>query len=87
MAHSDVAIGTHDSEEDRAGELVDAGCRHVGLTHDTTKWPRLPAHSGDQERDTDQEAFVRHCQVHDVQVGDCLHLREANYDVDDEGIA
>jgi len=86
MTHSDIAIGTHDGEEDRAGELVDAGCRHVGLTHDVPKWPRLPAHSGEQERDTDQEAFVRHGQVHDVQVRDGLHLREANYHVDDEGV-
>jgi len=53
MAHCDIAISTHNGEEDRAGELVDAGCRHVGLAHDVAERPRLPAHSGDQERDAD----------------------------------
>ena len=66
MANCDVAIGTHDGEEDGARELVDAGRRHVGLAHDVAKRPRLPAHGGDQEGDADQEAFVSHGQIHDV---------------------
>ena len=87
MTHSYIAISTHDGEEDGAGELVDAGRRHVGFAHDAAKWPRLAAHRGEQERDTNQETFVCHCQVHDVQICDCLHLREANYHVDDKGVA
>lgn len=87
MAYSDIAISTHDGEKDRACELVDAGCRHVRLAHDVSERPRLSAHRGDQKGNADQKALVRDGQVYDVQIGDCLHLGEANYHVDDERVA
>jgi len=87
VTHSDIAIGAHDREEDGAGELVDARCCHVGLAHDVTKRPGLPAHRREQEGDADKEAFICHGQVYDVHIGDGLHLGEANHHIDDEGIA
>lgn len=87
MTDSNVAISAHDGEEDGAGELVDAGCGHVGLAHEVAEWPRLPAHCCEQEGNADKEALVRHRQIHDVHVGHCLHLGETNYHVDDERVA
>lgn len=39
MAHGYVTIRAHDEEEDAAGELVDAGRRHVSLAHHLPEYP------------------------------------------------
>lgn len=60
VTHSDVAISAHDGKEDGAGELVDAGCGHVGLAHEVPEGPGLPAHCCEQKGNADKEALVRH---------------------------
>ena len=49
MTDGDVTIGAHYEEEDAAGELVDAGRRHVRFTHDLAEYPAAQAHCGHQE--------------------------------------
>lgn len=87
MAHGHVAICAHDRKENAAGELVDAGRRHVQLAHGGAKRPGLQRYGGYQEGDTDQEALVGNGQVDDVHVGDGLHLAEAHHHVDDQRVA
>lgn len=76
MTDGDVAVSTHDGEEDGTGELVDAGRGHIRFAHDISEGPLLDVHGDEQEWDADEEALVRHGQVHDVHVGHCLHLGE-----------
>lgn len=87
MAYSYVPISAHYSKEDAACELIYACRCHVDLTHDVPKRPKLEAHGGNEEWYTDEKAFVRNSQVDYVHVGDSLHLREAQNNVDDERVA
>lgn len=87
MTHRDVPICRHDSQEDTASKLVDAGRSHVDLAHDLPERPQLEVHRGDQEGDADQEALIGDRKVDDVHVGDCLHLAEPQHHVDDQRVA
>ena len=87
MADGDVAIRGEDHEEEGAGDLVDGGGGEVDLTHDGAEGPLPHEHGGDEERDADEEALVRHGEVEDVGVGHCVHLGEAENHIDHQGVA
>ena len=86
MADGDVAIRGEDHEEEGAGDLVDGGGGEVDLAHDGAEGPLPHEHGGDEERDADQEALVRHGEVEDVGVGHRVHLGEAENHVDHQGV-
>ena len=86
MADGDVAIRGEDHEEEGAGDLVDGGGGEVDLAHDGAEGPLPHEHGGDEERDADQEALVRHSEVEDVGVGHRVHLGEAENHVDHQGV-
>lgn len=87
MAYGYVSVRAHDHQEYATGELVHASRGHVHLAHDVAERPEVHGHSDDQERYADQETLVRYGQVHDVHVGDRLHLGEPNHHVDDQRVA
>lgn len=57
------------------------------LTHDSTKGPETKTGGDHEEGDADEEEFVCHCQIKDVQIGDRLHFGVAQYNVDHQGVA
>lgn len=87
VTHSHVAVCRHDGEEDGAGELIDTGGRHVDLTHEVTKRPIRNRHRNHQKRYADEKTLIRDGQVHNVHVGDGLHLAEPQNHVDDKCVA
>lgn len=87
MAHSHVSVGWHDRQEDRTGELIDTSRGHVDLAHEVTEWPIRDGHGDHEEWNANEEALVSDGEVHDVHVGDGLHLTEAEDNVDDKCVA
>lgn len=67
--------------------MVDARRRHVHFAADNSETPAFHIGGDHEEGNADQEELVGNSQVHDVHVGDGLHLGIAQHDVDDEGIA
>lgn len=59
----------------------------TNLAHDVAERPIAETHCGHDERDADEEAFVGHGQIENVQIGDRLHFGVTQYDVDDERVA
>jgi len=87
VAHGYVAVGRHDQQEDRRGEGGDRGAHHVGLAHVVAEGPVAHLHGVQQEGYADQEALVGDGQIQDVYIRDRLHLGEAHYNIDDQGVA
>lgn len=87
MTNRYVPIRAHDEKKNGTGVLVEAGQDEVSLAHNVAENPSFFDHGDYEERDADQEAFVRDRQVYDVHVRDRLHFGVADHDVDDEGVA
>ena len=87
MADSDVAVSREHHQEQGAGDLVDGGGGEIDLAHGGAEGPLSHKHGGDEEGDADEEALVRHGQMQDVGVGDCVHLGEAQHHVDHQRVA
>lgn len=83
MANSDVPISAHNTQENRAGELVDTRGNHVRLAGGIAEDPLLVDHRDEEEGDADEEAFVGDGEIDDVHIRDGLHLRVADHHVDD----
>ena len=76
MAHGHVAVSGQHHQEQRGRDLVDGGRGEVDLAHRHPKGPLSKRHRGDQKWNPDQETFVRHGEVEDVGICDCVHFGE-----------
>lgn len=82
----EIPVSRHDEQKHRTGNLVDPRRDEIHFTEKVSKWP--VAHHGGyhQERDPNQEAFIRNCQIHNVEIGDRLHFGESNHDVNHQSV-
>lgn len=87
MNHGQVTIDGHHRQAEDRRELIHRVCRHDHAAQERAKRPVGEHVLCGEEGESDDVELIGHCQVQDVDVGDCLHFGIAQHHIDGQSVA